>query len=330
MKAYVLLTALSISTARAQPASQPTMESKNPLLCDIATGVCGPADSNHTEIIDLTAHTKTKLIYYTDPICSACWAIEPQLRKLKSEYGHAIDIEYRMGGLLPKWDGFADRANGIASPKDVAPHWDEVGHESGMSIDGDVWLEDPLSSSFPPSIAYYAVRYQGSDLALLYLRRIREMVFLEKTNIAKTENLVRAAKEVGANTEQFLKDFNDPNRAPALFEQALAERAQYGVRGFPTFIWIGADGKGIRMSGMQPYTQYVAALQQAAGKDIKPVHPVYSVEQALRKYGTLSTRELAVLLDQSDDALLQTLRSLVAAKKIQERRVKFGSFWSAL
>ena len=42
--------------------------------------------------------------YFTDPICSSCWLLQPILRKLKLEYDTEIEIEYFMGGLLPSWE----------------------------------------------------------------------------------------------------------------------------------------------------------------------------------------------------------------------------------
>lgn len=55
------------------------------------------------------------LLYFTDPICSSCWGTEPQLRRLKLEYGDAIDIQYHMGGLLPFVGGVQQRRH-PASP----------------------------------------------------------------------------------------------------------------------------------------------------------------------------------------------------------------------
>src|SRR5688572_19208682 len=72
----------------------------NPLICDIETGICDiPGDSTSTSVAALSQSTdkRIKMIYFTDPICSSCWGIEPQLRKLKLEYGNSIEIEYRMG-----------------------------------------------------------------------------------------------------------------------------------------------------------------------------------------------------------------------------------------
>ena len=168
----------------------------NPLLCDIETGMCETTDGT-TETSSKSGVQATKksvkLIYYTDPICSSCWGIEPQLRKLKLEYGSAVEIEYRMGGLLPDWNY---NSGGIGKPSDVAEHWDEVSVHYDMPIDGDLWLEDPLDSSYPPSIVFKAAQMQDNDKAMLFLREMKEMIFLHKKNIAKWEYMEIAAKKV--------------------------------------------------------------------------------------------------------------------------------------
>ncbi|TXI87940.1 MAG: DsbA family protein, partial [Crocinitomicaceae bacterium] len=81
-------------------------EQNNPLLCDPAIGMCEIPNNIPATADSISAQSNVKpikIIYFTDPICSSCWGIEPQLRKLKLEYGNAIEIEYRMGGLLPDW-----------------------------------------------------------------------------------------------------------------------------------------------------------------------------------------------------------------------------------
>ena len=116
------------------------------------------------------------------------------MRKLKLEYGDQLEVIYKMGGLLPDW---SYNSGGISKPSDVAHHWDEVSIYYDMPIDGDVWLEDPLPSSYPPSIAFKAAQMQNEDKAILFLREIREMVFLEKKNITKWEHIALAAKKTG-------------------------------------------------------------------------------------------------------------------------------------
>ena len=122
--------------------------------CDPETGICEvPGVQAEDSTIKVQADKKpVRLLYFTDPICSSCWGIEPQLRKLKEEYGDYLDIEYRMGGLLQGWNTYGGRD--VSGPTSVAQHWEEASAHYQMPIDGDVWLEDPLDSSFAPSIAF--------------------------------------------------------------------------------------------------------------------------------------------------------------------------------
>ena len=58
-----------------------TMENNNnPLLCDPAKGMCEiPAAGTDSKDVKTASVAKpVKLIYFTDPICSSCWGIEPQ------------------------------------------------------------------------------------------------------------------------------------------------------------------------------------------------------------------------------------------------------------
>ncbi len=91
----------------------------NPMLCDTASGACEiPAAGTSENPGSIKPSTKPiQVIYFTDPICSSCWGIEPQLRRMKLEYGSSIQIEYCMGGLLPDW---SYNSGGISKPSDVA------------------------------------------------------------------------------------------------------------------------------------------------------------------------------------------------------------------
>ena len=184
----LLISLLSITACQGQTKTNNMNNEKsntNPLICDIETGMCeSTAGTSETTVQSKTPTVEktVKLVYFTDPICSSCWGIEPQLRKLKLEYGNSVEIEYRMGGLLPDW---SYNSGGIGKPTDVADHWDEVSIHYDMPIDGDLWLEDPLDSSYPPSIAFKAAQLQDENKSHLFMREIREMVFLKKKNIAK-------------------------------------------------------------------------------------------------------------------------------------------------
>lgn len=301
------------------------MENKNnnPLLCDIESGICEiPDSSTGTEGQFVTSeHQLVKIIYFTDPICSSCWGIEPQLRKLKMEYGHSIEIEYRMGGLLPDWNY---NSGGISKPSDVAHHWDEVSQVYDMPIDGDVWLQDPLDSSYPSSIAFKAAQLQDQDKALQYLRELREMVFLKKINIAKWENLLSAARTIGLDLQQFERDYN--GEAKRLFEEDLNLAAQLGVRGFPTMFFVDRDGNQEKVYGTKPYSTYENALHKQI-PTVKKVDIDTDWKKLFLKYSTLTSREFSELSQtdrQNSDTFLQ---GLVDAGHLDKLSTKNGTLW---
>ncbi|SIQ49763.1 ClpXP adapter SpxH family protein [Pontibacter lucknowensis] len=302
------------------------METK-PMHCDIETGICEiPVTRENSEDTNIAATRKPiKLLYFTDPICSSCWGIDPQLKKMALEYGAYFEVEYRMGGLLQSWETYGGRD--VNGPKSVARHWEEAGAHYEMPIDGDLWLEDPLPSSYPPSIAFKAAQLQGQEKAGKFLRRIKEMVFLEKKNIARWENLALAAEQAGLNVVQFKAD--SEGKAVALFQKDLALARQLGVRGFPTIFVTDAEDNRILVYGSRPYEYYEQALLQLHPKAKKQEYDkVYT--SLFGKYSTLTTREYAVVAGMKTTEAEAHLQELHAAGKIGKYASKNGALWMKL
>jgi putative protein-disulfide isomerase len=283
----------------------------NAMLCDPETGVCE---------VPTTIIKPIRITYFTDPICSTCWGVEPQLRKLKLEYGDYFDIEYFMGGLLPSWDIY--NSGGISKASDVAPHWDEVSAHYEMPIDGDVWLEDPLPSSYPPSVAFKAAQLQSEALALNFLRNIREKVFLEKKNITRWEHLAQAALETGLDVAQFKNDYE--GRAQDLFQADLTFARQMGVRGFPTFFFTDAELNRLTVYGFRPYDLFEQTLlklyPQASKKTIDP-------NEVFQHYPSLTTKEFTLLTGRDFQAAELELENTFLQGKLQKLSSKNGNLW---
>jgi putative protein-disulfide isomerase len=306
-------------------ASPTTMETnkQNPLLCDPELGVCEMPGAAAPASVPAVAASQQpiKIIYYTDPICSSCWGIEPQLRRLKLEYGGALDIDYRMGGLLPDW---SYNGGGISKPSDVAHHWDEASAYYDMPIDGDVWLEDPLASSYPPSIAFKAAQLQDHDKAVLFLRELRELVFLRKKNIAKWEHIAAAATTVGLDPAQLKADME--GRAKALFEQDLALGRQLGVRGFPTLYVVDAAGGMEVVYGAKPYAAFEAAVRKSNPSATKKVYGK-TWEALFATYASLTAKEFAELSGTPRAASETLLNELTAQGQLEKLTTKNGALW---
>lgn len=293
----------------------------NPLLCDPETGTCEitAASAKDAEGKITTGKKPVKIVYYTDPICSSCWGIEPQLRKLKLEYGDYFEIDYRMGGLLPDW---SYNSGGISKPGDVAHHWDEVSLYYEMPIDGDVWLEDPLDSSYPSCIAVKAAQIQDKEKAVVYMRLLREKLYLEKVNIAKIENLLTIAKEAGLDTAKFQKDYNGAARQ--LFEEDLAYGRTLGVLGFPTLFFSDPDGNKLTVYGYKPYTNYEQTLRVLYPEAKKKTIEKNDAMSLFNQYPSLTAKEYAVILDMKVADAKTILEKLASEGRLKKITIKTG------
>lgn len=306
-----------------------TSSENNPLFCTPQDGACmiaTPKETNDKAGLD-SAHSnsskKIKLIYFTDPICSSCWAIEPQLKKLKLEFGEHIVFDYHMGGLLPSWDIY--NSGGISKPSDVASHWDEVSSYYQMPIVGDVWLQDPLSSSYPPSIAFKAAQLQDEKKAAIFLRILREKVLVEKKNITKESEIKEAADQSGLVAEKILEDM----KAVALdnFQKDLQLAAKMGVRGFPTIFILGENGQMELIYGSRPYDTYVQAIQKIF-PEIRRNEVTLNDLEVLDSYDSYTQKECAEILGISFEKAKFILDEWLKKNPIGERiDTRNGSLW---
>jgi putative protein-disulfide isomerase len=293
----------------------------NSLICDLQAGVCAVPGSD-TENSITGGKKQMHLLYFTDPICSSCWGIEPQLRKLKLEYGDYFNIEYRMGGLLPSWNTYGGRD--VSNAAEVAQHWDEVSAYYDMPIDGDIWLEDPLASSYAPSIAFKAAQLQDKIKALTFLRKIKEMVFVEKKNIAKWEHLQQAALQTGLDTEKLKIDIE--GRGKEAFEEDLKLAKILGVRGFPTIFFIDEEYNRLRLYGVKPYEEFEQTLLKLYPHAVKA--PVYKdAAHVFDHFPTVTTKEFSFLTNWSKKKAESMLNNLFEEGTVEKYTVKNGTLW---
>ena len=321
---YSMFYTFLISTAMAgQAQKESTMTNNNPLLCNPQTGLCElpvtPQQSENTTKV--STEKPIKILYFTDPICSSCWGIEPQLRKLKLEYGPLIDIEYHMGGLLPDW---SYNSGGISKPSDVAHHWDEASVYYDMPIDGDVWLNDPLNSSYPASIAFKAAEMQDKQKAVLFMREVREMVFLHQKNIAKWEVLEQAAKNVQLDVVQLKKDYD--GKAQELFKADLEITRNHGVRGFPTLLFIGSNQQKETLYGSKPYASFEMLVAKMAPDSVKSNY-VKDWKHLFGHYSSLTAREFTELAELPRKEAESLLNQLTAEGVLEKFQTKNGALW---
>ncbi|WP_028390202.1 DsbA family protein [Bacillus cihuensis] len=293
---------------------------KNNMVCDLETGVCGDPGEDAMETIDLNQPQEVINLYYvTDPICSHCWALEPVLRKFEEQYGHYIKIHTVMGGLLESWDGFADVANGIGGPADVAGHWREVGEHSRMPIDGSLFLTNPIQSSYPPSRVFKIIQQKDENLAKTFLRRAREAVFAFNQNIGEEQTLIDLVNQMGLDGESIVKEAELPV-GQQLLDQDFALARSLGVRGFPTIIMVNEENKGVKIVGARPLEFYVNGLEQVLAKQPQ-AQSVPKLAKTLEKEGLLFSKEIEVLYNVEKSEVNSFLQTELSAVDYESKEI---------
>jgi 2-polyprenyl-6-methoxyphenol hydroxylase-like FAD-dependent oxidoreductase/predicted DsbA family dithiol-disulfide isomerase len=264
-----------------------------------------------------------QVLYFTDPVCSTCWIIQPLLRKLHLEYNQYLDIKYCMGGLLPSWEGY--NKGQIKQPSDAAKHWEDVCRQHEIPLDGDVWLEDPLPSSYPPSIAFKAAQMQDTDKAILFLRRIKEMLFLEKKNIIKWEYLEKAAFETGLDSARLKRDFD--GRAQELFKTDLELATDLGIKVFPTLIFSDGREQLARLAGYHAYERFENIILKLLPGAVK--EPIMADPYKLfSTFFSMTDKEYSVLSDVTPEEAKRQLTSLFEEGVIEKHDSKNGTIWT--
>jgi len=263
-----------------------------------------------------------KISYFTDPVCSTCWIMQPVLRKLILDYEEYIQINYHMGGLLPSWVDF--NRGGLKTPSDLAEHWDEESKNHDTPINGEIWKEDPLQSSFPPSIAFKAAQLQNHNKSVMFFRRLKEMLFIEKQNIAKWEFIEKAALHCGLDSALLLNDIS--GKARELFEQDLILTAQKNVTAFPTFIFTLDGESKFSLSGSQSYIQFEEIIRLLI-PDVQKKFERLSPIGLFQRYNNMTSKEFAFLssisLEEGENILVDLLEKGV----IEQLIIRSGIVW---
>jgi predicted DsbA family dithiol-disulfide isomerase len=275
----------------------------------------------------MTAQTpKVEVLYFSDPFCSWCWAMEPVLYRAKEVYRDQFRIRPVMGGLVEDMANFLDPMNGISSTADVAPHWEEVGHRTGQPIDGTFMREnqDPHWSTWPACIAVKAATLQGDALGEAYLRRLRRAAQAEGRNASDPAVYTAVAEATpGLDLEPFKQAIAD-GRAAQAFHEDRQIGAQVGVRSFPTLLVMSGDpesqARPILMGGARDFATFDRVLKQVAPDLV--AHAPRSLPELLAAHGAMTPRELS-------ETLGKPVSELQAEQDAGIRRVplRTGEIW---
>jgi predicted DsbA family dithiol-disulfide isomerase len=240
----------------------------------------------------------------TDPYCAWSWAAEPQMRRLQVEFGASLAFTFVIVGLKRT----IEPSDAAALAFDVA----DAAAESGMPADPRVFLRDPPSSTHPAGLAIHAVAEQGDPGP--YLRRLREAIMLERRRMDTAPALLDAARETGGlDLERLRVDFG----SNAIVERFGADLER--GRGVTTPALRFGDGEPV------PVDRWREAARAAGAA---PADGFPRIEEALRRFGSLATPEVAAVCDLPGPRAPAELWRLALEWRVRPRRVVGGELWS--
>jgi len=190
--------------------------------------------------------------------------MRPAFERLRIEWGDAMRVQYKMGGLLPSWKHFQDAAHSINRPSQMGPEWLHAADLSGVAIDSRVWVNDPPASSYPACIAVKCVQLQAQDFAGTYLYLLNKALMEEGKNIPKTDELLEAAWLLRDGYSHFdLSRFRDDLMGAAgkeAFRKDLVDAKYLGINRFPTLVIKRKDRPTTMLTGYQTYVSLRAGF----------------------------------------------------------------------
>jgi putative protein-disulfide isomerase len=245
------------------------------------------------------------------------------------EFGDNVSWTYVMGGLSRDYTNTpGDRDARLA-------HWLDVADRGGMPIDPRLWREAAIGSSYPACMAVKAAAMQAPDGGGRYLRAVREGLMCFRRKLDTTEALVEEGRRAGLDVERFRIDLasnatveafgNDleETRSPAPDAVTSTSGSPRPRIAFPSVVFDGGHGA----YEFRSYDELRAAAL-AAGAEPLP-GPAPEVLDALRRFGTMATAEVAAVCGLPGPRAPAELWRLAAEWQVKPVRVVTGDLWEA-
>ena len=264
--------------------------------------------------------------YYTDPACPWSWSAEPAVRKLMVEFGDNVSWTYVMGGLARDYTKTPGGSDALLA------HWLDVADRGGMPIDPRLWRDAAISSSYPACMAVKAAAEQAQDRGYHYLRVLREGLMCFRRKLDTTEALVEEARRARLDVEQFrlsagsnaileafgddLEEVRDPPEGAVVTSGRIS---------FPSVLFAGEDGSRHGAWEFRSYAELRGAAEAAGA--VPTGSPPPSVLDALRRFGTMATAEVAAVCELNGPRADAELWRLATEWAVRPVRVVTGELW---
>jgi predicted DsbA family dithiol-disulfide isomerase len=263
-----------------------------------------------------------EIYMFIDPLCPECWSLEPIIKKLQIEYGKYFSIKHVLSGRISNLN-LSKKKN----YETIAEIWEKTASRTGMSCDGSLWLENPIDAPHNVSIALKAAELQGRRAGIRFLRKLQELLFLEKQNISNFDVLMECARSLGLDVDEFMNDIHSESAAKA-FQCDLKITSEMDVQEIPTLVFFNenVEDEGIKITGTYPYEIYVQIMEEMLSERPIQSQPP-SLETFIKIFKFVAAKEIAVVYNQTIPQVEREMKKLLLLQKVEQVPAKYGTFW---
>ncbi len=263
---------------------------------------------------------KLAIAHFTDPLCFWCYAMEPEMRKIRVLLDEQLDYRIVMGVLsadvheLIGYDAESEVRYELFRAM-MADHLRQSARSVGMpfAID-ELFMGDPEELvSLPLSLAYSAMVMTDERYAEAYLRRMRECVFAEARNLASVDAQVQLASEFPIDVEQFRANREGEEVAQVL-QEGVDECKLYSVTAFPTLLMEYGERRAA-IHGYHGYDELRQVITQLTEGEIVLSDAEFSLpalEAYVDRWGKVAAREIQTMFSFNDAQLANAMMDLVS------------------
>ena len=260
------------------------------------------------------------ITHFTDPLCFWCYAMEPEIRKIRVLLDERADYRIVMGVLsadvheLIGYDAETELRYELFRAQ-IAEHLTQAARAIGMPFsDARLTTGNPEEFvSLPLCLAYCAMKLIDEKVAEAYLRRMRECVYAEGRNLSTVDAQAELAEEFPIDVEQFRDNIQNGAAAPVL-QEGVDECKKYNVTAFPTLLLQYGENK-IAMRGYFDYTALKQTIAQLTDGDISLSDAEFSMkalESYVNRFGKAAAREIQTMFSLNDAQLANAMMDLVS------------------
>ncbi|MDD2448772.1 MAG: DsbA family protein [Sulfurimonas sp.] len=230
-------------------------------ICDSETGLCSIASVDSKEgSLDIK---KAELFYVGDPMCSWCWGMSEELKKIQ-EFCTKEGIKFSvvLGGLrVGGGDKWNEEFKGF-----LKNEWQNIHKRTNQKFVYSLFdLKEFNYDTLPACLSVYIVKKilkgkdDNSSTVLGFFSKIQEKFYAKGLDPTKLEFYHGICKEQGIEIDEFEKYFNSKEIRKEL-ENDFALAGKLGARGMPSLIYVKENRVINTSSGYRTYEDIVNML----------------------------------------------------------------------